>query len=55
MFAAAKTGSSFREVLRDDLYGQLEEEKNFFKKRYKKYCRRKKRVLYLHPLKEERL
>tara|TARA_R110002072_G_scaffold298054_1_gene471539 strand:+ start:215 stop:412 length:198 start_codon:yes stop_codon:yes gene_type:complete len=27
--------------------------KNFFKKRFKKYCGIRKRVLYLHPLREE--
>ncbi len=56
MFAAAKTGSSFGDVHRDDLYRLRKRvKKNFFKKRYKKYCGIKKRVLYLHPLKEESL
>jgi len=55
MFAAAKKGNKFwmAEFFPGWFLSLEKGQKNFFQKRHKKYCGIKKRVLYLHPLKEE--
>ena len=57
IFAAAKNGNvvSRKVLLKLDLRLKIGSAKKTFKKKSNKFCWNKKRVLYLHPLKEESL
>jgi hypothetical protein len=57
MFAAAKKGNRLYKAtfIARDFWIRKRGKKNFFQKRSEKYCGIRKRVLYLHPLREESL